>query len=237
MDMTLIRPRAKLVKMANYNLSINQLVEFNTATDAGKRRIIRQQLNPDKFRVQWYQMAKACIRRCIQQQCDPKPIYEGLREITAKVATTKRQQSDKAVSIEALERFLDLKLPAELSSMTYSIIKPVEKTVEIADVEIIVAPEIVLRGQLNGRKVVGGIKIHICKGNPFDREKSLQVAAVIYEFLRTKVVKPDEIVLPELCFSLDIFGDRIVRAPKNIGRAIHMIDQICSDVKLYWDAA
>ncbi|MEI6683555.1 MAG: hypothetical protein WCO44_13040 [Bacteroidota bacterium] len=223
--------------MADYHLSINQLVEFRVATDAGKRRIIRQQLNPDQFRVQWYQLAKACIRASIRQNCDPKPIYEGLKALAARKAVTKHQQSDKATSIEALERFLDLQLPSTLRSMHYATIKPLDKTVEISDVEITVAPEIVIRGEVGGKKVVGGVKIHISKGKPFDYEQSLQVAAVIYRFLEEKVALPGELVMPELCFSLDIFGDRIVQAPSDLTRVINSIDQVCNEVKVHWLAA
>lgn len=161
---TLIRLKANPGPMADYRLSVNQLVQFPTKSVAGKQRIIRQQLNPDPFKVQWYQLAKACIRASIRQNCDRQPVYDGLKTLAARKAVTKHQQSDKATSIEALERFLNLQLPSILHSMHYTTIKPLDKTVKISDVEITVAPEIVIRGTFEGKKVVGGVKIHICKG-------------------------------------------------------------------------
>ncbi|HPS62061.1 MAG TPA: hypothetical protein PLK82_03315 [Bacteroidales bacterium] len=223
--------------MAYCNLSVNQLVQFSAKTDAGKRRIIQQQLNPDTFKVQWYQKAKACIRASISQNFDHQPVYDGLAMLAARKAVTKHQLSDKATSIEALERFLDLKVPSILRTMHYTTIRPPDKTVMISDVEITVAPEIVFRGTMGGKKVVGGVKIHICKGTPFDYEQSEQVAAVIYRYLVEKVALPDEKVIPALCLSLDIFGDRIVQAPRDLTRVNRSLDEVCNEVKVHWLAA
>ena len=45
--------------MPDYHISVNQFAEFSKATPASKARIIKQQIEVNKFLIPWYQMAKA----------------------------------------------------------------------------------------------------------------------------------------------------------------------------------
>jgi len=221
--------------MSECIVSLNQLVEFPTASDAGKKRIIKQQLQPNPFKIPWYQLTKAKVKKSIELNGDLSPVYEGIRALMAREPSNKRQLNDKNVSIEALERFIRIKLPTILNKIEYKIIHPKIKILKISDVDVIVAPEIVVKGVINGQTVLGGIKLHISKHKPFDYKKSVYVATTIHEFLKEKVALSNEIVIPELCFSLDIFGDRIVSAPDNSEDTLNELEQICSEFKLLWN--
>ena len=43
--------------------------------------------------------------------------------------------------------------------------------------------------------------------------------------------------MPELCLSIDIFGEGIVSAPKNVDSKIKDLEIICDEIKKMWLAA
>jgi hypothetical protein len=223
--------------MSKYQISLNQLADFSTSSEAGKKRIIQQQLSPNKFKIPWYQLSKARIKKCIECKGDLKPVEEALENLENKKVTTKRQLTDKTVSIEALKRFVTIKLPTILKKIDYSIVKPEDKILTINGVEIIVAPEVIIKGKLNGQTVFGAVKIHISKSHPFDLQQANYVASTIYSYLQNKIAKPGDIVLPELCICLDIFGARLVKADSNSKATVAEIEIICEEIKSIWKRA
>jgi hypothetical protein len=174
------------------------------------------------------------MKKCLTVNGDLQPIYDGINVLMNRVPANKRQDDDRVASIEVLQRFVQMKLPDVLKTIKYTVIKPESKLLTIADVDIIVAPELIIKGELNGRTVIGGIKFHISKSKPFDYKQSLCVASIIHEYLKTKVAKDDEIVMPELCFSLDVFGERIVPAPTNTKKILTEVQDTCLSVKKTW---
>jgi hypothetical protein len=223
--------------MNNYFISINRLAEYSGATESGRRRIINEQISPNPFKTPWYQLSKSRIRQSLRANGDLKPIYDCINILMNRVTNNPRQQNDKTVSLEALQRFIQMKLPEILGEINYSIIKAEDNSVIIDDVEVKVAPDLIVKGTLNGKTVIGGIKIHISKAKPFDYTKSVYVATVIHKYLVDRVAEPNEIVMPELCFSLDVFGERIVPAPVNTEPILQEISDICSSIKRTWKVA
>jgi len=202
-----------------YLISLNQFAEFTKATEKGKLRILKQQLNPNPFKIPWDQTPKAGIRKSLQNNGDLTPILEALNILNRREPKNRRGLTDKNVSIEALQRYIQLKLPEIFKNYKYEIIKPEIKSTFIAGVEVKVAPDVVVRFRVNNKKYVGAIKIHISKGSPFDYGQSLTVATVLYNYL-SEIKDDDDIIEPKLCFSLDVFGDRIVSAPVKIEDAL-----------------
>jgi hypothetical protein len=213
------------------------MAEFPSATESQKNRIIKQQLNPDKIKIAYYQLPKAKIKKCFQLKGDLKPIFEGINTLLARNPVTKRQATDKSVSIEAMERFVTMKLPGILKEINYTVVKPVKKSTSFADVEVIVSPDIIIKGDFHGKTVFGALKIHISKHKPFDLYKSQIVSNTIYNYLKNEVVMEGEEALPELCFCLDIFSGRIVSAKDSYLSGYSEIIAICNEIKEYWSAA
>lgn len=219
--------------MKNYLISLNQFADFTKATERGKMRIIKQQQNPNPFRIPWYQTTKAGIRRSIHRNGDITPILDALDKLNNKNPKNNRQLTDKNVSIEALHRYIKLKLPDIFRNYQYEIIKPEIKCTFIAGVEIKIAPDAVVRFEINGKKYIGAIKIHISKNSPFDYMQSLKIATVLYKYL-SEIKDGDDIIEPKLCFSLDVFGERIVAAPVKIEEALLYVEKDCEEVKTIW---
>lgn len=219
--------------MPQYHISINQFAEFSKASPSGKARIIKQQVEINKFLISWYQLAKGRIKRYFGNINDIEPILSGIQVLKAKHVEKKSQETDRKVSIEALERVITLQIPNILKNITYTIIKSEQRSIFIDDVAINISPEIIIQAEINGKICYGGLKIHISKGKPFDQTQSFYVAILLKRFIEKEVIKDEEIVIPELCFCLDVFADRLVSAP-NDGLLYNEIKGCCAELKRIW---
>lgn len=216
-------------------LSVNQFANYTRATEKGKQKIVAQQLNPNKFLVPWYQLSKARIKKSLESK-DLLPIHDGIKELMNRVPQNRRQDIDRRTSIEALERFVQMNILKIFSKYDYTVIKPEIKSVVISGVEVIVAPDIIIRTIVDGKVSYGAVKIHICKSKPFDLKRAEIVSTIIYKYLKTSIAKQDEVVLPEFCFCLDVFGGRIVSVPSNLNALNEEITETCKDIQRVLDS-
>ncbi|WP_299271860.1 hypothetical protein [uncultured Psychroserpens sp.] len=222
----------------NYVISINQLADFSRATDAKKRRIIKQQKVPNKFLVAWYQLAKSRIKKTIANNGDLKPILDGIEELKAKKPEKQRQIIDRMVSLDALKRFINIKLPKLLKEIPHEVIKkPKSKSIIINGVEVIISPDVIFKLKIEGKTYIGAVKVHISKNNVFDNQQSRYISSLIYKYLNEVVAKEDEEVMKDLCLSIDVFGEKVITVPKNLKKAIADIEVICEEVKAIWNVA
>lgn len=224
--------------MSKYIISINQLADFSKGTDAKKRSIIRQQKTPNTFKVAYYQLAKARIKKSLANNGDIDPILKGIDELKKRKPEKKRQINDRIVSLEAMQRFIAMQLPSILKDSEYEIIKKVDsKSVIMNGVEIIISPDLIIKAKINDKIYIGGIKLHISKGNVFDIKQQTIVSNSINNYLKNIVAQENEIVLPELCLSLDLFGYGIISSSENTDKSIKDIEVICEEIKTMWSAA
>ncbi|WP_298550167.1 hypothetical protein [uncultured Algibacter sp.] len=223
---------------SNYVISINQLAAFSKATEAGKRRIIKQQKQPNKFMVAWYQLPKARIRKAIANNCDLEPILSGIEELKLRKPEKPRQVLDREVSLEALKRFVKIKLPHLLKDVPHEVIKKVEtKSIIINGVEIIISPDVIYKLKLDGKTYVGAVKVHISKSNVFDNKQSRYISSLVYRYLKEVVIGEGEEVIEELCLSIDVFGEKVIQTPNNLPKAMTDIEILCEEVKSIWNVA
>ncbi len=221
--------------MTQYHISVNQFAEFSKASQAGKNRIIKQQVEVNKFLIPWYQLAKGKIRRYFYDINDIQPILSGIEILKAKHVANKRQEKDRNVSIEALERVINLQVPKILKNIKYRVLKSDEKSLYVEGVEIKISPEVIIEAEINGRVCYGGLKIHVCKGKPFDQTQSAYVAILLKKFIETHIASESDIVIPELCFCLDVFDDRLLPCPVEHNILMREIKSFCLELKKMWD--
>ncbi|MBU3820428.1 hypothetical protein KO566_00015 [Flavobacteriaceae bacterium XHP0103] len=221
-----------------YVISINQFANFYKGTESVKKRIIRQQKEPNKFLVAWYQLPKSRIKKSIENNCDLEPILKGIEELKLRQPQKPRQVLDRAVSLEALNRYVNIKLPDLLKSVPYEIIKNVEfNSITIKGVEIIISPDVIFRLKANGKTYLGAVKVHISKSNVFDNIQSRYISSLLHKYLKEVVAQADEEVLEDLCLSIDVFGEKVISVPKNLSKSLLEIEVICEEVKSIWNVA
>jgi hypothetical protein len=220
--------------MPEFYISINQLAEFSRSTEAARRRIIKQQLTPNKVLIPWYQLAKAASKKYLLDVKNSQPLKDAIAVLIQRVPANKRQSTDRKVSIEALELVEIIKKPALLSEIRYELIIPGNKKIRIANVDITVAPDVIIKGTYKGKTIYGAVKIHICKTKPFDLAQSKYVSALLNKFLIDNIAKPGEVVIPQLCLSMDVFAQRIVSSSDDTTAEIKEIKRLCEEVKKIW---
>ncbi|WP_284650750.1 hypothetical protein [Flavobacterium terrisoli] len=221
--------------MAEYKISINQLARFSKSTDNKKRSIVKQQKNPPKVLVARYGLAKARIRKAIANYGNIQPILDGIQELKSRNPETPLAISDKAVSIEAMERFIKMKLPSFLNDNVYEVLKkPKVNSFVVSDVEIIVSADLIIKVFIDGQAFLGGVKLHIAKGDIFDREQAKYVSTCLYQYLDLVFENSGIIVLPQLCLSVDVFAESFFTAPENIEKTLEDIETMCLEIKRIW---
>ncbi|MEP3838382.1 MAG: hypothetical protein ABJM36_12080 [Algibacter sp.] len=219
-------------------ISVNQLADFSKGTEATKRRIIRQQKAPNKFMMAWYQLPKARIKKSIENNCDLEPVFNGIKELKLRKPEKPRQITDRQVSLEALKRFINIKLPKLLKDVPHDIIKKVpSKSIIIKGVEIIISPDVIYKLKINEKVYIGAVKIHISKNNVFNNQQSRYISSLVYKYLKEVVAEKDEEILEELCLSIDVFGEQVISTPNNFSKSLVEIENICEEVKNIWNVA
>ena len=226
------------MQIMNKRISINQFAEYSAKKrESSKLKIIRQQKSPDQNLFFWYQRAKSSIRKCLRDGGNLIPIYNGIEMLVDSTPTSKPQIDNKKVSILALEQFVAIKLPNCILENKFEILKFKKKSVEISGLEISLSPEFIFRmTESNGETVVGAIKIHICKSKPFSLQTAELSSTVLYEFLRV-AASPEDKVDPKYCFTIDIFGGRVVPVPESSVNYHDMIIKLCEEIVNYWNVA
>ena len=221
----------------NIRISINQLADFALGTEAKKKRLIKQQKTPNKFLIPWYQLAKARIRKSIQENGELSHLLDGIENLKKREKGNKRQETDKQVSIEAMTRFINLKLPKILEKLDYEILKPPkQKSLKINGVRVIISPDVIFKAKLEGQTVIGAVKIRIAKST-FESKQQRIIAVTLMKYLEKEVATNGEIVIPELCLSLDLFGNGFVSAASSQYSTLNDLKLICNEVRDLWDAA
>lgn len=225
--------------MKEYKISVNQLADFTRGSEAKRRSIIKQQKNPSKIIVARYGLAKARFRKFVATRGDIAPVLEGIEQLKNKKPTTDWQANDKKVSLEAMERFIKLKLPSLLQDLdSYEILKKFPfNSFMFSGVDIIVSPDVIVKGVVGDKTYIGAVKIHVSKSAPFETEESKYVATCIYNYLNSFIKTKDIIVLPELCLCIDVFADSIISAPRNIEYVNSKLGEYCLEIIKIWDAA
>lgn len=221
--------------MAEYKISINQLATFSKVTEARKKAIVKQQKNPPKILVARYGLAKARIRKAIANYGNIQPILDGIQELKGKNPVKPLEISDKIVSIEALERFIKMKLPTFLNDNVYEILKkPKINSFFIGEVEIIVSADLIIKVYIDGQPFLGGVKLHIAKGDIFDYQQAKYASTCLYLYLDQMFQNTDIIVLPEFCLSVDVFAESYFTAPSRIEKTLEEIESMCLEIKKIW---
>lgn len=220
-----------------YTISINPLAEFIKATDAGKKRIIKQQKEPNPVRVSWYQLAKARMKKFLITKGDHQSIEDAIENLKNRKELNKRQLIDRQVSLEALERFVKIQIPNVLKEDSISFYKITTKTFSTNGIDITVSPEIIFSVTRNDKEHYGAIKLRVSKTKLFDIEQQTLIAASIYEYLKQNITKENAVIEPDLCIFLDVFGDGFKTLTANNINYFTKNTHFIEEVKEYWHKA
>lgn len=227
------------MKFMNKFISINPLCEFATTdSESKKKSIIRNQKKPSTFKVAPYSSARAKIKRFFEYGFSEDEIIAGIQHIQDRPnCDTDFKKRDRANSIEALRRFLEIQFPDNFRQLKCTFSRNRNKEMNCNGISIHVAPDIIIRWEEDGKKYIGGIKFHIAKGKPFTYSQCTFAAGVIEYFIKTQIASEDEIVVGEYCLSIDVFGQRVCSSPTDKEAFEDALYAACGEIDSLWDAA
>lgn len=217
--------------MTNFQISINPLAEYLEATEARRKAIIKEQLNPPTNKTFHYQLAKARIKKSIALSGSLKPVKAGIEELKKRKPEKDRQKSDVINSLVALERYSKMPLHRLILENKLEIIPVKQKHISFHGISVTISPEVVFRVTIDGVKQIGACKLHVSKGKPFSTKQSKLVAAFIELYLSNCVAEEDEEVNPVLCFCLDPFAGTTINSNNKIGLDMAVVKKLCDEIK------
>jgi len=217
-----------------YSITLNQFAQFIDATESVQQRIVNGQKNPPEESFFWYQSTKAAIRKSIAIN-NEKPIYESIRRLKATVAIGKHKETNRILSITGLEKYLQISLPLYFRQFDKIIIKPKKKHLDYNGIRIKITPDVVFKGNFQGKNFIGAVKLNINKTKPFNKLRRRVVSSILYKYLQKHVAEGNEIVDPQLCLCIDVFDQTFMAATKIYSAPNLEIIKGCEGIMNTWE--
>lgn len=164
--------------------------------------------------------------------------FAGVESLTddLSVSVRRRLGIKRRVPDTSLRNALATIDPAELRPVLHSGTNNAPK-LDIADVEVSVRPDVILRGTYHGKKVVGALKFHFAKTSPLVQDASANVAVLLQRYCETHVREDGETVSARHCAVLDVFSQKWMRSPRATQLRLRTIEAACQQIRLWWAAA
>ena len=147
-----------------------------------------------------------------------------------KIGTQRRLNSN----IEAMERFLDMLDDFSFGDAEVHHGEHAPAKLSYHGVAISVRPEIILRGEKKGKKLVGAVKLHFSKGFKMNEDSAGYVSAAVQEYCRRHVAGLDDVVNSEFCQVFDIGSGQIFPGVKSTKSRLKDIEDTCQNIKDIW---
>ncbi len=222
-------------------LSANQLAEYLIASPTRRKSIVKEAKFPKTLLVARYDAARTGVSNFLADPMRKIAILvealDALKERENKAAATTWVKDDCRLSAEAIKAFQKLYGNLGLGKLDCKSVVTKQPKLSFNNVEISVSLDITTHCPKNGGgDSVGGIIILLSKTEQstsarIERCKTSAVLAAMFAgehlgYLGT----PD----PKICFALDIFGGRLVKAPATYKMKADNIAESCEEVALRW---
>lgn len=218
-------------------ISINELTKFVKASDAKKLSIVKGQKYPPIVPTSYYRPVVLALSKFIKSDFDTDIVLDAIEKLQGKVVDPKKKQATtkKANQIAALRQFLKMEFPETFQSIKCSFSSPKVKACKLSDVNVVVAPEIIIRREVAGVKYIGAIKFDIHK-DELDFSIGRQRASLIEYFLNN-FKNDDERVDKKYCLCVDVMHGNIYRPTHNIMEDMLILEEACGEVYKLWKIA
>ena len=217
--------------MIHYQISINPFAEYLEATESRRKRILKEQLEPDPVRIPRYQLAKARMKKSIELSGNIQPINDGIKILKDRNPKKEWQKNDRVNSIIVLNKYKDMLLPKLITENKLEVIIPKQKHLNYNGITINIAPNIIFGFDVDGIKHIGACKIHISKEKSFSNKQSKLVATLLELYLSNCVAGENDYVNPQLCFCLDPFAGTTINSNSRISLDMNVVKEICEEIK------
>jgi hypothetical protein len=216
-------------------ISLNKLGEYLTTTKAARReRILRDAKFPPTFQVIRYDPTREIIQRYLAGK------IVGTKALAAAIAdyatTTTKDDFEarmKRSNLEALGFFAEYAPTLSFGEASVTMGHPAPKRRYISGVGVSVRPELTLRtGGGNAPIRKGGVKLNISKGAVHGKDAAEYVGTVLRAYVDEGDLPGD--CDPQMCYALDVFGQRLVASPKATVNRMKDVESACGEIARQW---
>lgn len=220
--------------MSTPRISVNKLGEYVQNTNALRRhQIVSDSKQPVTFITSKYTEAREFAKNYIINGYDDGAIEKGIALVRKKPIANPNQETDAKNNILALELLQAADLP-DLSDFKLLPFQGQNVKTNINGVEVSVYPDIIIEGDLKGKKIYGGIKLHLSKSYTLFEEGRKTVATVLKDFIQKNIAIDNEVIHSK-CFSIDVFGQTCSSAPSSFKQRMKQVEYACSEIAMWWD--
>lgn len=218
-------------------ISVNKLAEYMVSKAARQRRLLHDRKYPDpEFQMGMFhkEAAEAVARYLVSGGISTDPINNQIHIIKQlapdKIGTQRRLNSN----IEALERFLDMLDDLNIPDVDVQHGEHAAEKLTFHGVKISVRPEIILRGERKGKKLIGAVKLHFTKGFAMNEDSAGYVSAAVQEYCARHLAADDEVVYADYCKVIDVGGGNVFPGVKSTKSRLKDIEDTCRNIKDIW---
>lgn len=218
-------------------ISLNKLGEYLTTAKASRReRILRDAKYPPTFQVIRYDPTRHIVQRFLAGKIANTT---ALSDAVADYALTKTKDEYEArvkkANLDAMERFISMAPTLGFGDAKVSLGAHAPQRRMVNGVSVSVRPDLHLTvsgGNWPTRR--GAIKLNISKGAVHSKDAADYVGTLLRHYIE-EGCDPGECD-PQLCFALDIFGEKIAASPKATINRMKDIDAGCGEIARQWDS-
>lgn len=222
-------------------ISINQLALYLGATPRKRQSIIKNQLEPKPFLVNYYKDACSSIVRFIRHNmADEEIIVRAIETLHVKAAACideqkRHERTRHEANREALDSFLQNYSKLELpDNPAFPTLPRTHPKVERNGIEISVRPEIRVTGSYRGRDIEGGIKLYFAKNDPLTEVTGNYVSTVVHKYFEENQVSEGPGTNKRFCQVMDVFSGEVYCAPTSTITRFRDIDVACREIAMWW---
>ena len=218
-------------------LTLNAFGHYVMSKDAHeRRRILRDMKFPSLGKSSQYSAAQEAVIRYLGDPLrDVSDIRRTIDRLKSESPTSDHDIVRRRNCCAALECFLKSLQKLRFEGFTVTRACLSRHRVRAGGVVISCRPELLLRGTLRGRKVVGAIKIRLTKNPIFDHEAGALCATILHSQIGQGEAAADETADRRFCQIVDVFnGCQIHDAPKAVSRRREQVVATCQEIASLW---
>lgn len=222
----------------NPRISSNGLVEYCYATPVRRTAIIENAVKPKNYLLdtRYNDIERATMDFITSRGNDDSRLVALDKALLLRKPESSHEEQRLLTAHDAIELGRTMNLTT-LPLGTISCLPDRQPSYELDGVAIGVRPtNLVISNQLGKRdKAIGLIKPYICKSRPLSLETSSLHGALLVMYARDAYRSIGE-PRPELCSTIDIFAQKVFRAPRNYLQREKMLKAACREIADRWQS-
>lgn len=215
-------------------ISLNKLAEYLSTNKAARReRILHDQKYPPTFQVIRYDAARQIMQQLLASgKCNSQEIQAKILEMTAKKPSSDYDERMIKANVEALSFFIDIVPSLSFLGHAMTLGAHAPASLRLSGVDVSVRPDLIVTSQTKAGPAIGGVKFNVSKGAIHTKESSEYVGALMVEYLG-QLGQP---VNYALCSAIDVFGKKVMPAPKATANRMKDAVSACAEIARVWPA-